>query len=490
MTNVIPSELNNIWLYDYLPFCDASIIFSDTICRTRRGEFFYENISASYQKKKDIGAAGGASTETDVVGSELGIQSLISTSLIGTDTLQFDGHHLADFPLGIPRSNWDHGYTILHAMGMGPNSTFLNKLVETGQTASRVWSIFWGRMWVDNPLDGSVVIGGYDEEKVIGQNYTQPLDYNNNTGCWTGMKVSITGIDLVDRTGNVTSILPPSLTVDACIVPQRQLLLEAPVAIRDTFENVTATRNIGQSFGLHWSAALYDAKTAYTGDLRLSFSSGLEVTVPNDQFMVPFVTIERNGSRIFNESQREFLMNGLLDQPPTLGRYFLTAAYLMVDHDASTFTLWQANPTAASQLVPVLSGQASSDAETCNLNSTSTTGTPGQVEPTTTGISGAAGGPQSLPQPSKRLSGGIIAAIAIAAVVTIASLTLLGLYVRRRKGKQHVQLAEAQSLAIIPDKDRTLFRQTRLYEMHSDSRPYEVQGSAHMVYELDARSAR
>lgn len=200
--------------------------------------------------------------ETDIYGSELGIQTLTSTSVIGVDNLEFGGHNLSDFPIGIPRSNWDHGYTIMHAMGMGPNSTILNRLLETGQTASRVWSIFWGRMWVDDPIDGSVVLGGYDEEKVIGQNYTQPLDYSNTTGCWTGMKVTITGIELVDRTGAITSILPSSMTVDVCIVPQRQLLLEAPIVIRDRFENVTGTKNIGQSFGLHWSAALYDAKSA------------------------------------------------------------------------------------------------------------------------------------------------------------------------------------------------------------------------------------
>lgn len=490
MANLTASELNNTWLYDYLPFCDTSIIFSDTICKIRRGDFFYENTSTTYQKKKGMGAAGGATTETDLKGSELGIQSLISTSLIGTDTLQFEGHNLAEFPLGIPRSNWDHGYTILHAMGMGPNSTFLNKLVETGQTACRVWSIFWGRMWVDNPLNGSVVVGGYDEEKVIGTNYTQALDFSNKTGCWTGMKVSITGIDLVDRTGKTTSILSDSLTVDACIVPQRQLLLEAPSAIRDKFENVTATQNIGQSFGLHWSATLYDAQTAYDGDLRLSFSSGLEVTVPNDQFMVPFVSVDRNGSRIFNESQREFLMNGLLDQPPTLGRYFLTAAYLMVNHDAGTFTLWQANPTAASQLIPVLGERASSNADLCTSNSTGTTAT--QVVPAASGTSGAADGPSSSPQPAKRPSGGVIAGSVVAAVAIVASLAMLGLYVRRRKGRpeRHVQLAEGQLLDSTVNKDKTLVRQTRLYEMHSDSRPYEVPGSAHMVYELDTRSTR
>lgn len=54
-----------------------------------------------------------------------------------------------------------------------------------------------------------------------------------------------------------------------------------------------------------------------------------------------------------DKSKREFLMNPLSNQPATLGRYFLTAAYLMVNHDSNSFTLWQANPTTSTDLVPV-----------------------------------------------------------------------------------------------------------------------------------------
>ena len=42
------------------------------------------------------------------------------------------------------------------------------------------------------------------------------------------------------------------------------------------------------------------------------------------------------------------------NNPYTLGRCFFTGAVLMVDHDAGTFTLWQANPLPDSELVAVL----------------------------------------------------------------------------------------------------------------------------------------
>ncbi|KAF5973233.1 hypothetical protein FCOIX_8873 [Fusarium coicis] len=60
-----------------------------------------------------------------------------------------------------------------------------------------------------------------------------------------------------------------------------------------------------------------------------------------------------NGSRTTDTSKRDILITDVEDEPPILGRYFLTAAYLMVNHDAGTFTLWQANVTRERSLVRV-----------------------------------------------------------------------------------------------------------------------------------------
>lgn len=187
----------------------------------------------------------------------------MTNSLGGTDTTSLGGINLTTWPIGIPRLNWDHGYTTLHALGLGRNSTFLQSLVDTGQAASKVWSVFWGRMWVDDWLDGSVVLGGYDSELVIGVNYTQSLDYSESTGCWTGMKVTITDIVLNVRDDSKVSIFPTNYALPTCIVPQRQLLLEAPSSIVDNFEKKTGMSTIGPSYGLHWSAVQYLAANAW-----------------------------------------------------------------------------------------------------------------------------------------------------------------------------------------------------------------------------------
>ncbi|KAI0156758.1 acid protease [Xylariaceae sp. FL1272] len=416
-------ELNNTWIYDTSPYCDETIIWNDLICEVRRGNLYVEDNSASFAKEDDVKSAGGASLETQGNGSELGISKLLTSSLGGTETFGFEsGSMLHGFPIGIPRLNWDHGYTMLHAMGMGANSTILNALYESKQIGSRVWSFFWGRESInrDRALDGSLVLGGYDQQKTIGANYSQTLDYSDSTGCWTGMKVIVASIQLNFRNGSDIDMLPPNTSLDVCLVPQRQLLLEAPQSLVDTFEDLTGMANRGRSFGLHWSAYLYDAVNSFDGDITISLSNGLDVRIDNSQYLVPFVEIQRNGSRVFNTSTNELLVNGIDDQPATLGRYFFTAAYLMVNHDESTFTLWRANPSTATTLVSL----TNSETHSCDNNSTQSTG-------------------QATLRESNHLGKGTIAGIAVGALVFVLILTLaIFFYLRSRKHKAVVRSEE------------------------------------------------
>ncbi|EDN93239.1 hypothetical protein SS1G_09105 [Sclerotinia sclerotiorum 1980 UF-70] len=469
---VLPwAELNNTWLYDYDALCDTSIIFDDTICRVRRGNFFYENGSTTYDKGSNMVAVGGATIETAGYGAETGIADLMTTSLAGSDTFSPGATNLSNFPIGIPRQNWDHGYTILHAMGMGKNSTYLNSLVETGKIASKVWSIFWGRMWIDQPLDGQVVIGGYDQEKVIGQNYTQALDYSDTTGCWTGMKVTISDIELIDRTGSTTSIFPPNFALPVCIVPQRQLLIEAPGSIFDTFQNETNTQTTGVSYGLHWLAQLYDTTNYFQGDMSIKLSSGLQVTIPNSQFMPPFVTIDRNGSRIFNESEREFLYGVTSNQPSTLGRYFLTAAYLMINHDENTFTLWQANPSTATDLVPTISKDTAESCANVTTNGTVVVNGTVTTEPGTSSSTTAA---TTNTNTQTGLSPGALAGIVVGILAVVAIIAGICLYMFRKKKQspRNSEVALAPIPAFVPDSTFAGF-----YEVHGTQSKHEMDAS-------------
>lgn len=92
---------------------------------------------------------------------------------------------------------------------------------------------------------------------------------------------------------------------------------------------------------------------SFDGDITFELTSGLGVRVANDQYALPHIDIDRNGSLISDDSTREVMFDCFGDYSPVLGRIFLTAAYLLVDHDAGTFTLWEASPTNETDLVEI-----------------------------------------------------------------------------------------------------------------------------------------
>ncbi|KAJ0370495.1 hypothetical protein COL26b_010065 [Colletotrichum chrysophilum] len=479
------AELNNTWIYNTNPNCDSSIIWNDEICEVRRGNLFREDDSTTFIKATDIVSAGGAPEEITTAGTEIGVKKLISTSIGGNDDLDIGSTSLNNTPLGIPTLRWDNGYTMLHALGLGANSTYLTSLAQASQLGSRVWSIFWGRMWSNNNIDGSLVLGGYDSEKVTGKNFTQRLDYSESTGCWTGMKVTVTDVQVNFRDGSDKSIMPLNTALQCCIVPHRHLLWEAPGTFVDAFENVTNSKDTGVSFGLHWSARTFAAGDAFDGDLTFYLSSGLQVRVPNNQYIVPYVDIERNGSRSISKSTKELLISGLSDQPATLGRYFLTAAYLMVDHDSETFTMWQANPTTRSSLVKV-----TSDKSNCGKPQTSRVA----VFPTSTATSGSdASGGSSSSGDQSGLSTGAIAGIAVGGVAGLAAVGLgIFCFLRAKKRKAVPSMPPPYN----PEYTTAMAQEAWPKYGHTQGTSYEVQGSQgyqaselrgqdHFVYEMD-----
>ena len=120
-------------------------VYHDKICEIRRGCYFLETESTSFTKSFDLVASGEAGRlEVDIRGSELGIAKLLSPSLSRTDLFGAgSSSNLTTMPIGIPRMRWDNGYIILHALGLGSNSTSLNTLVCARQIPSHVWSILW-----------------------------------------------------------------------------------------------------------------------------------------------------------------------------------------------------------------------------------------------------------------------------------------------------------------------------------------------------------
>ena len=181
------------------------------------------------------------------------------------------------------------------------------------------------------------------------------------------------------------------------------------------------------------------------------FDSGLSIRVPNDQYVVPFVEWDENGARKFNTSRREVLISRVADNPATLGRYFLTSAYLMVHQDDQTFTLWQANPSTNSQLVSVASQK---DGDTCT-NSTTAGSASGSAATPSSSSTTANGKDSSTPT-------ALIAGSTAAGIVLLVIAGILVFYLRRRQKRHLTQTERSRPASEMP----ATFRK---FELHNES---------------------
>jgi hypothetical protein len=169
----------------------------------------------------------------------------------------------------------------------------------------------------------------------------------------------------------------------------------------------------------------------------------LEVTVPNNQFIVPRVDIQSNGFRTIDWSKRDMLLSRLNgNEPPTLGRYFFTSAYLMVDHDAHTFTLWKASPSNKSNLVPVVSKSTGSNGCETEGDGNNGVGNSGGGEKNGPGDRSSGGGENapsssSSSSSSSSVSTGAIAGGVVGGVAALAIITLV-FFMRRKRQRQRL----------------------------------------------------
>ncbi|KAH1921514.1 hypothetical protein KXV48_006142 [Aspergillus fumigatus] len=441
--------LNNTFVYPTGWNCGTD--WAEAGCMTFRGGLFDKSKSTS------VRATSTDSYPTD--SSPYPSLEIFSDTLTLTPSI-----NVTRFPIGMPKSGWgEQGYHPQAAIGLGRNSTLLNALVSTGKIASRSWAMFWGRQGAtaDAQMDGNFVFGGYDRAKASGDNFTQGLVYSN-PACGTGMLVTITDISLDWNNGTTRSLYDgsQSAAMSACIVPDYPVLMTIPYdPYFKRFSDITGDSilSYGRSFGINYYGMLYPpGESPYSGDLSISLSSGLKVRIPNDQLVIPNLTIDKTtGAILANASAPELVLNSMqqvnADDLPQLGRQFLSGAYVMVNQDAGQFTLWAAKPTTEEDLVAVnpdnrvySSFCAPGASNLGDATQSTSTSSPTQSAASNSNI----GQSQRVDDASSGLSSGAIAGIVVGGVAGIA-LVAAGVFfaiIKRRRRRQTIptpQTAEA-----------------------------------------------
>ncbi|KAL1889484.1 hypothetical protein Sste5346_008862 [Sporothrix stenoceras] len=363
--------LNNTLLYGTDGYCLTGSPgvgpWTDTACTTFRGGS-YDPLASTSKATISTNAYPYDGAPDPVLGGTRYPQvQHVSDSLHLNSNITLDG-----FPLGVAQSDWgEQAYTPMMGIGLGTNSTLLNFLVSTGQIGSRSWSYFWGRTVVpgfssstSQQIDGSVVFGGYDKAKVTGNKFTQPMT-TTESGCPSQMVVNIADIVLNFANGSDASIFPisSSTAIAACLTPALPTLMWMPFdPYFDKMMNLTSNNiyKMGRSVGVYYWNMRYEATgfEPYDGDLTIRLQSGFSVRIPNDQLVRPHTSIDQTtGAVVVNTTAPDLLIDSLQQVQATqlaqLGFQFFSSAYLHVNQDSHEFTLWEANPTMAEDLVAV-----------------------------------------------------------------------------------------------------------------------------------------
>ncbi|KUL91883.1 hypothetical protein ZTR_01061 [Talaromyces verruculosus] len=425
---MIYRPLNDTFVYGLDGYCGDS--WSEAACQTFRGGLYDPSKSSTY---RDANHAPHLTEALPYPSFDWAADNFTLNSNVT----------LSNFSIGIARADWgEQGYHPQVAFGMGRNSTLLNTLYEVGHIASRSWDF-------------------------------------SRSSCSTGMLVVITDMVLNFANGTDASLFggAESSAMSACIVPDYPVLLTLPLdPYFLAFQDLTGTLITDRSFGVYYYGMLYsNTSIAYTGDLTLKFSSGLSVRIPNDQLVVPNLTIdESTGSILANGSAPELVLNSIqsinADDLPQLGRQFLTSAYLMLNQDANTYTLWEANPVTNEDLVAVDQG-GTPISIFCTTTSTTTTS---QMPQTAT--SNAV--PYNKNSGDKEdLSSGAIAGVVVGCIAGMALLAVLVFCVISKRRRER---AKANDDGIALSHPEVVYRRRSLSELHPDSfdptAPHELYG--------------
>ncbi|KAF2797490.1 hypothetical protein K505DRAFT_372428 [Melanomma pulvis-pyrius CBS 109.77] len=312
-------------------------------------------------------------------------------------------------------------------------------LKQAEYIGSRAYSILWGLVGgpENQQSSSALILGGLDQGIAgISPNFTGTLNYRSN--CSTRMLVTINDISLNWPNGTDTSIFmgSQSSVIQACIAPSFAGLMTIPYAHWTKFQQLAGGRFPGnfetRSRGINFYTMLYEPEDVFFRDLTISLQNSISIRIPNTQLVVPDRVIPTaTGQIVTNSSVRNLVLNSIqevnINDLPVIGRLLLTSAYLSVNHDSNTFSLWQADVRA--EMGRLSSLDEKNDVSDVFCGDETKTDIHHSLGPSPTSSSAS---PPPPPSPM-HLSGGAIGGIGAGAIFSIVSFIVIGCVILRRK---------------------------------------------------------
>ncbi|KAK6430150.1 hypothetical protein LTR95_013701 [Oleoguttula sp. CCFEE 5521] len=479
---------NDTWIYNASsPFCPNGT--SSNWCTTYRGGLYDPSKSSSKQAEADVYAANASPSDTDRSEGRN-----IWYNAWAMDDVHLGVTTLPQYPLGMPGMEWEVQNHPQGSLGLGRNSTLLTALINAGHIASRSYGLWWGQDGAtDNAqMDGTLVLGGYDAAKTMGRNISGQIK-TPTVGCTSGMLLTISDIMMDFPNGTHASIVAPHAPIPACLRNDMSGIMYMPYdPYYYTFEVNAGAGWIRHSIGTEWWTPLYEPSEVYQGDLTMVFDSGLSVNIPNKLLVTPDRSIDDAGVLQSNTSVADVRIQTSQDatngDTSMLARQFFSVAYLFVDYDTNTFTLWQANATDEVDLVtpggqctdvtevPIGGSMTTSSAKTTSTSLGTSTLATTAVSSQTALSNPATENAQPAPAARSLAKGTLIGIIAGSVVLTsLLSAALVFCCLRRRSQSSGVRETSPNGLMIHHSSASSQSDRLPLKAEASDSAMYEME---------------
>lgn len=189
-------------------------------CRDGKGQWCFVGHGGEYDPSLSTSSLASDPPVTPFVDD--GVDSNWTTDSLTVD----DDSSLRSFKLGVPADQL-HRNRPQAEIGVAVNSTFINALRTMGNISSNIYSLFWGDEFANQPRDGSVVFGGYDES-IMGESVVTKAFTQTDSRCPEGMMVDLTEMKLNNQNGTVIDLLAGFGILHVCVVPSLRAVMAIP----------------------------------------------------------------------------------------------------------------------------------------------------------------------------------------------------------------------------------------------------------------------
>jgi hypothetical protein len=217
-----------------------------------------------------------------------------------------------------------------------PQTSFLSELKNQSHIPSLSWAYTAGAFYLDNPVFGSLVLGGYDSSRFEANNvsFAFAADFSRD------LTVYLQSI-AYDTLGSSLLLTESTPVFINSLVSHMWL----PIEVCQRFE---------EAFNLTWNEAaqLYlvnDETHTRLSKLNPSFTFTLGHADSNDtdatiDIILPYAAFDLTGSPPFVDPSSKYFPLKRADRADqyTLGRVFLQGAYVIADYERQNFTVSQA----------------------------------------------------------------------------------------------------------------------------------------------------